>query len=120
MDNLFKVSARSRAVSLAGAIAGTLRDGKAVTLQAIGAGSVNQAVKAITIARGFLAQDGLDIICVPEFLDLDLDGNERTAVRFHVNRPGSVFPPARPIAKRETLVDDPPQKPEGGHYGRSQ
>jgi stage V sporulation protein S len=118
MEDLFKVSAHSRPVSVAGAIAGTVRDGKAATLQAIGAGSVNQAVKAISIARGFLAKDGLDIICVPEFVELDIDGNERTAVRFHVNRPGSVFPPAKPIVKRETSVDNPPRKREGGHNGR--
>ena len=117
MGDLFRVSTQSRAVSVAGAIAGTIRDGRAVTLQAIGAGSVNQAVKAVAIARDFLVADGLDIICVPEFVSLDIDGQERTAVRFHVNRPGSDFPPATSIPLHEMLEEDPHKKPEAGHNG---
>lgn len=117
MEDLFKVSARSRPVSLAGAIAGATRDGKAVTLQAIGAGSVNQAVKAITIARGFLANDGLEIICVPEFVVLDLDGNERTAVRFHIDRPGKPFPPAKSAPVRKVSMDEPPRGPASSFNG---
>jgi stage V sporulation protein S len=105
-------------VSLAGAIAGTIRDGKAVTLQAIGAGSVNQAVKAIVVARGFLAHDGLDSICVPEFVELVVDGSERTAVQIHIDQPGKPFPPARPIPPRETSAEVTPDGPEGGHHGR--
>jgi stage V sporulation protein S len=101
-------------VSLAGAIAGTIRDGKAVTLQAIGAGSVNQAVKAIVIARGFLAHDDLEIICVPVFVELEVDGKERTAVRFHIDQPGKPFPPATPIPG-VTLAEEPPHGPGGGH-----
>ena len=118
MEDLFRVSAQSRPVSLAGAIAGTIRDGKAVTLQAIGAGSVNQAVKAIVVAHGFLAKDGLEIICVPEFVMIDLDGNERTAVRFHVDQPGKPFPPAKPIPPRGTSgVDAPPGGPASSRNG---
>jgi acyl-CoA synthetase (AMP-forming)/AMP-acid ligase II len=85
MENIFKVSSQSRPVSVAGAIAGSIRDGHPVVLQAIGAGAVNQAMKAQVIARGFLSDDGPEVICVPEFLELDVDGNERTAVRFHVD-----------------------------------
>jgi stage V sporulation protein S len=101
MENLFKVASKSHPTSTAGAIAGSIRDGKSVVLQAIGAGSVNQAVKAIAIARGYLAGDGLDVICVPEFIDLDLDGNERTAVRLHVDQPGRPFPPAKAWAPKD-------------------
>jgi stage V sporulation protein S len=117
MEDLFRVSAQSRPASLAGAIAGTIRDGKAVTLQAIGAGSVNQAVKAIVIARGFLANDGFEIICVPEFVEIDLDGNERTAVRFHIDQPGKPLPPATSIPAREVLVDAPPRGPASSLNG---
>ena len=111
MDNLFKVSARSRAVSLAGAIAGTIRDGQPVSLQAIGAGSVNQAVKAIIIARAYLAGDNLDIVCVPEFVELAIDGHERTALRFHVDLSGKLFPPAKSAHAREVSVDAPALEP---------
>jgi stage V sporulation protein S len=118
MENLFRVSSSSRPVSLAGAIAGSIRDGRSVVLQAIGAGAVNQAVKAICIARNFVGVDGLDVICVPEFVNIPLDGNERTAVRFHIDQPGKPFPPARSIPPRKTLGEDPPHGAEGGDNGR--
>jgi stage V sporulation protein S len=95
MENLFRVSASSRSTSVAGAIAGSIREGNTVALQAIGAGSVNQAVKAIAIARGFLAGEQIEIVCTPEFVVLDVDGCERTAVRFNVAKPGSTFPAAK-------------------------
>jgi stage V sporulation protein S len=78
---VIKVSARSRSTAVAGAIAGMMRDHRHAEVQAIGAGAVNQAVKAVAIARSYLAQDGIDIVCVPEFVDLDIDGKERTAVK---------------------------------------
>jgi stage V sporulation protein S len=83
---VIRVSANSRSTAVAGAIAGVIRESKTAEVQAIGASAVNQAVKAIAIARGYLAQDGIDIFCVPSFTEVDIDGNERTAVRISVDR----------------------------------
>jgi stage V sporulation protein S len=80
--DLIKVSAKSRSTAVAGAIAGVIRQYDTAEVQAIGAGAVNQAVKALAIARGYLERDGLDISCFPFFTEVDIDGNERTAVRF--------------------------------------
>lgn len=82
--DLIKVSARSRSTAVAGAIAGVIRQHNVAEVQAIGAGAVNQAVKALAIARGYLEEDEIDIVCTPEFTEVDIDGNERTAVRFKV------------------------------------
>lgn len=81
---LIKVSARSRSTAVAGAIAGVMREHGMADVQAIGAGAVNQAVKALAIARGYLERDEIDIVATPYFIDVDIDGNERTAVRFRV------------------------------------
>lgn len=83
-EDIIKVSARSRSTSVAGAIAGVIRDRGEAEVQAIGAGAVNQAVKAMAIARGYIERDSLDINCQPFFVDVDIDGQERTAVRFSV------------------------------------
>jgi stage V sporulation protein S len=83
-DEILKVSATSRSTALAGAIAGVIRDKHYVEVQAIGAGAVNQAVKAIAIARSYLEQDQLDILCAPVFIQIVVKGEERTAVRFAV------------------------------------
>lgn len=83
---LLKVSASSRTTALAGAIAGVIRDHSYVEVQAIGAGAVNQAVKAIAIARGYLEEDGIDIAFIPIFTEIMIDGSERTAIRFEVAR----------------------------------
>lgn len=82
--NVIKVSSQSRTSSVAGAIAGVMREHRHAEVQAIGAGAVNQAVKAIAIARGYLSEDGIDIICVPEFTSVDIDGKERTAIRLNI------------------------------------
>lgn len=82
---ILKVSASSRSTALAGAIAGIVRDRQYVEIQAIGAGAVNQAVKAIAIARGYLIEDRIDIAFVPVFTEIMIDGNERTAIRFEVS-----------------------------------
>src|SRR5947208_17168040 len=81
---IIKVSATSRSTAVAGAIAGVMREHKFAEVQAIGAGAVNQAVKALAIARGYLDGDGIDIMCMPQFMEVDIDGQERTAVRFTV------------------------------------
>ena len=82
--DVIKVSAKSRSTAVAGAIAGVIREHRYAEVQAIGAGAVNQAVKALAIARGYLARDGIDIVFTPFFTEVDIDGQERTAVRFAV------------------------------------
>jgi stage V sporulation protein S len=82
--DVIKVSARSRSTSVAGAIAGVVREHRRAEVQAIGAGAVNQAVKAVAIARGYLALDGIDVICIPAFAEVDIDGQERTALKLIV------------------------------------
>lgn len=81
---VIKVSAHSRSTGVAGAIAGMMRDGHPTEVQAIGASAINQAVKAIAIARVYLAPDGIDLHCFPEFVDIDVEGKIRTAIRFTV------------------------------------
>ncbi len=81
---VLKVSAKSRSTAVAGAIAGTVRESGRAEAQAIGAGAVNQAVKAVAIARGFLALDGIDVICIPTFTEVIINGQERTAMKFIV------------------------------------
>lgn len=82
--NIIKVSAQSRTSAVAGAIAGVMRDYNRAEVQAIGAGAVNQAVKAIVIAKGYLAEEGVDIVCIPSFVEIMIGDQERTAVRLLV------------------------------------
>jgi stage V sporulation protein S len=79
---VLKVSAKSRPSAVAGAIAGVVREARRAEVQAIGAGATNQAIKAIAIARDYLAEDGIDMVCIPEFIDVVIDNEERTAIRF--------------------------------------
>ena len=85
-----RVSAKSKANTVAGAIAGVIREQGIVELQTVGAGALNQGIKAIAIARGFLAPSGMEIVCVPSFSDIEIDGAERTAIRL------LVYPKERP------------------------
>ena len=84
--DVLKVSSKSNPTDVAGAIAGILRDNKdqAVELRAIGAGAVNQSVKAIAIARGYVAPSGMNLVVTPGFLDVEIDGEERTAIKLVV------------------------------------
>ena len=84
MVDVLKVSAKSSPNSVAGALAGVLREKGGAEIQAIGAGAINQAVKAVAIARGFVAPSGVDLICIPAFTDVQIDGEERTAIKFIV------------------------------------
>ena len=81
---ILKVSATSKPVAVAGAIAGVVRTQKRVEVQAIGAGAINQAIKAIAISRGYVAPGGLDLVCIPSFIDISIDGEERTGIRLVV------------------------------------
>ena len=79
-----KVSSKSNPNSVAGALANVFREKGSVEIQAIGAGALNQAIKAIAIARGFVAPSGIDVICVPAFTDIQIEGEERTAIKLIV------------------------------------
>jgi len=81
---VLKVSATSQPVRVAGAIAGVVRTHHRVEIQAIGAGAINQAVKAIAISRGYVAPGGLELVCIPSFIDIAIDGEERTGMRLIV------------------------------------
>lgn len=81
---MIKVSANSRTSAVAGAIAGVVREHKRAEVQAIGAGAVNQAIKALVLAVGYLKNDGLDVVCVPEFADVAIEDKVRTAIKLVV------------------------------------
>jgi stage V sporulation protein S len=83
---VLKVSAKSRPSAVAGAIAGVVRENGRAEVQAIGAGATNQAVKAIAIAREYLLETEIDAICVPAFIDVTIDNEERTAIRLVIER----------------------------------
>ncbi len=78
---VLKVSSRSAPNSVAGAIASVMKEKSAVEVQAVGAGAANQAIKAIAIARGYLAPVGIDLVCIPAFANVVIDGEDRTAIR---------------------------------------
>ncbi len=82
--DIIKVSANSRTSAVAGAIAGVVREHKRAEVQAIGAGAVNQAVKALVLATGYLKGDEIYVVCVPEFVEVDIDGKVRTAIKLVV------------------------------------
>lgn len=82
--DVLKVSARSRPSAVAGAIAGVVRENGRAEVQAIGAGATNQAVKAVAIARDYLRETGIDAICLPAFIDVTIDNEDRTAIRLVV------------------------------------
>jgi len=82
--DIIKVSATSRTSAVAGAIAGVIRDHKHAEVQAIGAGAVNQAVKALVLATGYLKGDDISVVCVPEFVDVEIEDKVRTAIKLVV------------------------------------
>ncbi|TMI81286.1 MAG: stage V sporulation protein S [Bacillati bacterium ANGP1] len=84
MGEMLKVSADSKPKAVAGALAAVIREKGSVEMQAVGAGAVNQAVKAIAICRGFVAPNGIDLIAIPAFTKIEIEGEERTAIRFLV------------------------------------
>ena len=81
---VLKVSARSNPKAVAGALAAVVRENGGAEVQAVGAGAVNQAIKAIAIARGFVAPNGINLVTIPAFAEINIDGEERTAIRFIV------------------------------------
>ena len=82
--DILKVSSKSNPVSVAGAIAGIIREKQIVEVQGIGAGAVNQALKSIAVARGYVAPSGIDLVCTPSFASIDVDGESKTAMKLIV------------------------------------
>jgi stage V sporulation protein S len=104
--NMIKVSANSRTAAVAGAIAGVVREQHRAEVQAIGAGAVNQAMKALILATGYLKNDGIYVTCVPEFADVTIEDKVRTAIKLVVEpSPESDFSSIRPstYSRREDL-----------------
>ena len=99
--DIIKVSGNSRTSAVAGAIAGVFREHHRAEVQAIGAGAVNQAVKALVLARGYLAEDGYNVVFIPEFTDVTIDDKVRTAIKF-------------------TVVEYPGELPAGGEAGEGE
>ena len=83
---ILKVSGKSNPSSVAGAIANSIKYAPRIEINTVGAGALNQAVKAIVIARGFLAPIGIECICIPSFMDVEIDGSVRTAIKMIVER----------------------------------
>ncbi len=81
---ILKVSAKSNPNSVAGALAGVIREEGKVEMRAIGAGALNQAIKALAIARGYVAPSGINLICIPAFIDVEINGEARTAIKIIV------------------------------------
>ncbi|NLB42995.1 MAG: stage V sporulation protein S [Clostridiales bacterium] len=81
---ILRVSSKSNPNSVAGALAGVIPERGRAEMQSVGAGALNQAVKAVAIARGFVAPSGIDLICIPAFTDIEIDGEERTAIKLIV------------------------------------
>jgi len=104
--NIIKVSANSRTAAVAGAIAGVMRENHYAEVQSIGAGAVNQAVKAIILAKGYLANDGMDIVCVPEFVDVEIDGKVRTAIKQVITLRGEEAASIETALQSEALGED--------------
>ncbi|HTU70142.1 MAG TPA: stage V sporulation protein S [Candidatus Baltobacteraceae bacterium] len=81
-----KVSAKSNPNAVAGALAAVIRERDWAEIQAVGAGAINQAIKAVAIARGYLRDSGLDVICIPSFITIAISENERTAISLAIER----------------------------------
>lgn len=78
---VLKVSSKSVPNSVAGAIAGVVREHGSVEVQAVGAGAANQAIKSVVVARGYLAPSGIDLVCIPAFTNVVIDGENKTAIK---------------------------------------
>lgn len=108
--NLIKVSADSRTAAVAGAIAGVVREQHRAEVQAIGAGAVNQAVKALVLATGYLRNDGIFVTCVPEFTDINIDDKVRTAIKLVIEpSPNSDFSAVRLSTRVQPVRSEMPQ-----------
>jgi stage V sporulation protein S len=107
VEKVIRVSAALHSSVLAGNIAGMVRLGNLPVVHAIGAGAVNQAIKAIVAARGFLAADGIDVVVLPGFDTVQIDGNERSVIKLWIWRPDKPLPPDAHVRKKYSV--EPPQ-----------
>ncbi len=112
---VLKVSSRSNPNSVAGALAGVLRQAGVVEVQVVGAGALNQAVKAIAIARGFVAPSNIDLVCIPTFADIEIDGEGRTAIRLLVEDRGHRLPSGEGHNDLSTSIVDVAPLPYDAH-----
>jgi len=111
---VLKVSSRSSPNSVAGALAGVLRQSGVVEVQVVGAGALNQAIKAIAIARGFVAPSNVDLVCIPTFAEIEIDGQDRTAIRLRVEdrrRRSPMAPGQAPSTQMARRPSIPPPGP---------
>jgi stage V sporulation protein S len=102
-----KVSTKSNPNSVAGAMAGVVRQAGAVEVQVVGAGALNQAIKAVAIARSYVEASGIDLVCIPSFTDIEIDGERRTAIRLTIEdrlHPGGVGHQRQPLGA--VVADD--------------
>ena len=107
-----KVSTRSNPNSVAGAMAGAIRQAGGVEVQVVGAGALNQAIKAVAIARGYVAAAGIDLVCIPTFADILIDGERRTAIRLSVeNRTRPAVSAPEPVSDAESAPAAPSLEP---------
>ena len=83
-NEILRVSTGSNPTAVAGAVAGAIRHHGIAHVQVVGAGALNQAVKAVAIAQGYLGEDQVELVCVPHFADIEIDGEARTAIRLEV------------------------------------
>lgn len=104
--DIIKVSGTSRTSAVAGAIAGVFRDNKHAEIQAIGAGAVNQAVKAIILAKGYLNEDGYDVVFFPEFVDVEIDEKVRTAIKMTVDLRNPVSEEIRESSESDAAFEE--------------
>lgn len=123
MIEVLKVSSKSNPNSVAGALAGVVRSHGSVEIQVVGAGALNQAIKAVAIARGYMATSGRDLTCRPTFADIQIDGESRTAIRLHVEAselhpsasqfpaPTGAPPPELAVPAEPAPTVDEPQPP---------
>ena len=109
--DIIKVKANSRTAAVAGAIAGVMREHKHAEVQAIGAGAVNQSVKALVLARGYLAEDGMVVNFTAEFVDVTIEDKVRTAIKFIVDIKVGAVPPVKPPMPLMPLMVQAPQTP---------
>jgi stage V sporulation protein S len=101
-----KVSTKSNPNSVAGAMAGAVRQAGAVEVQVVGAGALNQAIKAVAIARGYVAPAGIDLVCIPTFADIVIDGERRTAIRLSIEDRRRAHADGSSIAEAPTVDID--------------
>ncbi len=110
--DIIKVKANSRTAAVAGAIAGVMRERKHAEVQAIGAGAVNQSVKALVLAKGYLAEDGMVVSFTADFVDVTIEDKVRTAIKFTVDIVVGAVPPVKLLMPLVVQASEPTEMPE--------